>query len=113
MTENPMQLAQSPHIPGGDALGRFGALNAGSGSAVPRDVLSRLAKTIQLMRLDHVDAHLYRNGCDALVRSALEGSTASELEVALTDVMRHVEDGDYHWALMELRALTQLERAAC
>lgn len=108
-----MQLAQSPHLPGRDALGGYGRLNASSGSAVPRDILSRLAKTIQLMRLDHVDAHLYRNGCQALVRSALEESTASELEVALTDVMRHVEDGDYHWALMELRALTQLERVAC
>ena len=108
-----MQFAQSSHIAGGDTLSGFGALNAGPGSSVPRDILARLAKTIQLMRLDHVDAHLYRSGCDALVRSALEESTASALEVALTDVMRHVEDGDYHWALMELRALTQLERAAC
>lgn len=108
-----MYLAQASHSSTGNALGDFTPASANPGSLVPREVLSRLAKTIQLMRLDHVDAHLYRNGCDELVRSALQQSTASELEIALTDVMRHVEDGDYHWALMELRALTQMERIAC
>lgn len=108
-----MYVAEVPHDSPGHDIGGIMSASAGAVPAVPRDILNRLAKTIQLMRLDHVDAHLYRNGCDALVQNALRESTASELEVALTDVMRHVEDGDYHWALMELRALAQMEALAC
>lgn len=108
-----MSLVNVSHDSGGGALAVFGPAGADRDAIAARDVLGRLAKTIQLMRLDHADAHLYRDGCDALVQTAVQGSAASELEVALTDVMRHVENGDYHWALQELRVLNHWEPLAC
>lgn len=108
-----MYVAEFQQDSRGAAISGLVSARGHSAPSVPREILNRLAKTIQLMRLEHVDAHLYRSGCDALVQSALQGSTTLDLEATLTDIMRHVEDGDYHWALMELRALTQMERIAC
>src|SRR5919108_2149805 len=71
------------------------------------DVLRRLARTIQLMRLEHTDAHLYRDGCDALVEQAIDRSKWSGLRPALAQIMSRVEQGDYHCALRELRTIAQ------
>lgn len=79
----------------------------------PQEFLHRLARTIQLMRLDHSDAHLYRSGCDALVQHAIGVSNRSDLEEPLSEIMRRVEVGDYHRALTALRALTQSGWRAC
>ena len=79
----------------------------------PCDILRRLAQTIRLMRLDHGDAHFYRNGCDALVGQAVDASKWSGLRPALAQVMRLVEQGDYHWALVELRTISQPEWHTC
>ncbi len=79
----------------------------------PCGILKRLAQTIRLMRLDHGDAHLYRNGCDALVRQAIDASKWSGLRPALAQIMRLVEQGDYHWALIELRTISQPEWHTC
>jgi Flagellar protein FlbT len=84
-----------------------------TGSGSPCDILQRLAQTIQLMRLEHADAHLYRNGCDALVAQAIDGSKWSGLRPALTQIMCLVEQGDYHWALRELRTISQPEWHTC
>jgi hypothetical protein len=77
------------------------------------DMLQRLAQTIQLMRLEHTDAHLYRDGCDALVEQAVGGSKWSGLRPALAQIMGLVEQGDYHWALRELRTISQPEWHTC
>jgi hypothetical protein len=82
-------------------------------SVSPCDILRRLGQTIQLMRLDHTDAHLYRDGCDALVEQAVSGSQRSGLQPALAQVMRLVEQADYHWALRELRTISQQEWHTC
>jgi hypothetical protein len=82
-------------------------------SVSPCDILRRLGQTIQLMRLDHTDAHLYRDGCDALVEQAVSGSQRSGLQPALAQVMRLVEQADYHWALRELRMISQQEWHTC
>jgi hypothetical protein len=68
----------------------------------------RLAQVIQLMRLDHADAHLYRDGCDVLVRtrSTLPGGRDCGRAGANHGL---VGQGDYHCALMELRAISQPE----
>ncbi|MGE0119178.1 MAG: hypothetical protein AB7S71_06845 [Dongiaceae bacterium] len=79
----------------------------------PCEILEKLARTIQLMRLGHGDAHLYRNGCDALVQQAIGASKWMGLPPALTQIMRYVEQGDYHWALMELRTISQPEWHTC
>ena len=79
----------------------------------PCEILDKLARTIQLMRLDHGDAHLYRNGCDTLVQQAIGTSKWMGLPPALTQIMRYVEQGDYHWALMELRTISQPEWHTC
>lgn len=86
------------------------------GQARPNDpcaILRRLAQTIQLMRLDHTDAHLYRNGCDALVMQAVEASTWSGLAAALAHVTDMLEQGDYHNALMALRTVSLQDWHAC
>src|SRR5262245_63753470 len=77
------------------------------------EILQRLAEVIQLMRLDHADAHLYRDGCDALVQDAVDASKWSGLRPALTQIMKLVGQGDYHCALMELRAISQPEWHTC
>jgi len=77
------------------------------------EILQRLAQVVQLMRLDHADAHFYRDGCDVLVREAIEASKWSGLQSALAQVMSLVGQGDYHCALMELRAISQPEWHAC
>lgn len=84
-----------------------------AGPSSPCDTLQRLAQTIQLMRLEHTDAHLYRDGCDALVERAIDGSKWSGLRPALAQIMRLVEQGDYHWALRELRTISQPEWHTC
>jgi len=79
----------------------------------PCDILLRLAQAIHLMRLDPTDAHLYLDGCDALVERAIAASKWSQLPRALTQVMRLVTQRDYHWALIELRTITQPEWHSC
>jgi hypothetical protein len=79
----------------------------------PCEVLQRLAQVIQLMRLDHADAHLYRDGCDVLVQDAVDASKWSGLPPALAQIMSLVGQGDYHCALMELRAISQPEWHTC
>jgi hypothetical protein len=79
----------------------------------PCEILQRLAQVIQLMRLDHSDAHIYRDGCDALVRDAVDASKWSGLRPALAQIMSLVGQGDYHCALMELRAISQPEWHTC
>ena len=79
----------------------------------PSEILQRLAQVIQLMRLDHADAHIYRDGCDILVQDAVDASKWSGLRLALTQIMSLVEQGDYHCALMELRAISQPEWHTC
>ncbi len=79
----------------------------------PCEILQRLAQVIQLMRLDHADAHLYRDGCDVLVQDAVDASKWSGLRPALAQIMSLVGQGDYHCALMELRAISQPEWHTC
>jgi hypothetical protein len=79
----------------------------------PCEILQRLAQVVQLMRLDHADAHFYRDGCDVLVREAIDASKWSGLQPALARVMSLVGQGDYHCALMELRAISQPGWHAC
>jgi hypothetical protein len=79
----------------------------------PSEILQRLAQVIQLMRLDHADAHIYRDGCDILAQDAVDASKWSGLRPALTQIMGLVEQGDYHCALMELRAISQPEWHTC
>jgi hypothetical protein len=79
----------------------------------PSEILQRLAQVVQLMRLDHADAHLYRDGCDVLVEDAVDASKWSGLRPALTQIMKLVGQGDYHCALMELRAISQPEWHTC
>ncbi len=79
----------------------------------PCEILQRLAQIIQLMRLDHADAHLYRDGCDVLVLEAIDASKWSGLRPALAQVMSLVGQGDYHCALTELRAISQPEWHTC
>src|SRR5262245_15077070 len=79
----------------------------------PSEILQRLAQVIQLMRLDHADAHIYREGCDILAQEAVDASKWSGLRPALTQIMNLVGQGDYHCALMELRAVSQPEWHTC
>src|SRR5262245_8645468 len=79
----------------------------------PSEILQRLARVIQLMRLDHADAHIYRDGCDLLVQDAVGASKWKGLRPALTQIMSLVERGDYHCALTELRAISQPEWHTC
>jgi len=79
----------------------------------PFEILQRLAQVIQLMRLDHADAHIYRDGCDILAQEAADASTWSGLRPALTQILGLVAQGDYHCALMELRAISQPEWHTC
>lgn len=79
----------------------------------PTEILQRLAQVVQLMRLDHADAHVYRDGCDILAQEAVDASKWSGLRPALAQIMRLIEMGDYHCALMELRAITQPEWHTC
>jgi len=82
-------------------------------AASPCDILLRLAQTIQLMRLDPTDAHIYHDGCDALVERAIAASRWSQLPQALGQIMNLVTQRDYHWALRELRTITQPEWHTC
>jgi hypothetical protein len=86
---------------------------AGGPQNSPSEILQRLAQVIQLMRLDHADAHIYRDGCDILVRDAVDASKWTGLRPALTQIMGLVERGDYHCALTELRAISQPEWHTC
>jgi hypothetical protein len=79
----------------------------------PSEILQRLAQVIQLMRLDHADAHIYREGCDILAQEAVDASKWSGLRPALTQILNLVGQGDYHCALMELRAVSQPEWHTC
>ena len=79
----------------------------------PSEILQRLAQVIQLMRLDHADAHIYRDGCDLLVQDAVDASKWTGLRPALTQIMSLVGRGDYHCALQELRAISQPEWHTC
>jgi len=79
----------------------------------PCEILQRLAQVVQLMRLDHADAHFYRDGCDVLVQEAIDASKWSGLRPALSQIMNLVGQGDYHCALMELRAISQPEWHTC
>jgi hypothetical protein len=79
----------------------------------PSEILQRLAQVIQLMRLDHADAHIYREGCDILAQEAVDASRWSGLRPALTQILNLVGQGDYHCALMELRAVSQPEWHTC
>jgi hypothetical protein len=79
----------------------------------PCEILRRLAQVIQLMRLDHADAHIYRDGCDVLVQDAVDASKWSGLRPALAQILGLVGQGDYHCALMELRAISQPEWHTC
>jgi hypothetical protein len=92
-----------------DSLAERALAGRGIGAQATGDVLHRLARTIQLMRLEHTDAHLYRDGCDALVEQAIDGANGSGLRTALAQIMSLVEQGDYHWALRELRTIVQAE----
>ena len=82
-------------------------------SGDPCEILQRLAKVIQLMRLDHADAHFYRDGCAVLVQDAVEASKWSGLPRALAQILNLVEQADYHCALTELRAISQPEWHTC
>jgi len=94
-----------------------GAMAANIGSAKeldsPCDMLQRLAQMIQWMRLEPADAHIYREVCETIVRRATAVSKWSQLPQALAQIMRLVEQRDYHWALVELRTITQPEWHAC
>jgi len=79
----------------------------------PSLILQRLAQVIQLMRLDHADAHIYREGCDILAREAADASTWSGLRPALARIINLVAQGDYHYALVEPRAISQPEWHTC
>jgi hypothetical protein len=79
----------------------------------PFEILQRLAQVIQLMRLDHADAHVYREGCNILAREAVDASAWSGLGPALEQILSLVAQGDYHCALMELRAISQPEWHTC
>jgi hypothetical protein len=79
----------------------------------PCAILQRLAQVIQLMRLDHADAHIYRDGCDVLAQDAVNASKWSGLRPALAQIMNLVGKGDYHCALLELRAISQPEWHIC
>ena len=59
----------------------------------PCEILQRLAQVIQLMRLDHADAHFYRDGCDVLVQDAVDASKWSGLPRALAQIMNLVGAG--------------------
>jgi hypothetical protein len=96
-----------------DSLAQHALADGGLGAQATGDVLHRLGRTIQLMRLEHADAHLYRDGCDALVEQAIDGADGSGLRPALAQIMSLVERGDYHWALKELRMLAQPAGHAC
>src|SRR5580765_3713638 len=82
-------------------------------SGDPCEILQRLAKVIQLMRLDHADAHFYRDGCVVLVQDAVDASKWSGLPRALAQIPNLVEQADYHCALTELRAISQPEWHTC
>jgi hypothetical protein len=82
-------------------------------SGDPCEILQRLAKVIQLMRLDHADAHFYRDGCVVLVQDAVDASKWSGLPRALAQILNLVEQADYHCALTELRAISQPEWHTC
>jgi len=94
-----------------------GAIAANIGGAQeldsPCNVLQRLAQMIQRMRLEPADAHVYREVCETLVQRATAASKWSHLPQALAQIMRLVEQHDYHWALVELRTITQPEWHAC
>ena len=94
-----------------------GAIAANIGSAPelnsPCDMLQRLAQMIQRMRLEPADAHVYHEVCETLVQRATAASKWSHLPQALAQIMRLVEQRDYHWALVELRTITQPEWHAC
>jgi|SRR5215468_692860 len=79
----------------------------------PSEILQRLAHVIQLMRLDHADAHIYREGCDILAQEAVDASKWTGLRPALAQIMNLVGQGDYHCALTELRAISQPEWHTC
>jgi len=86
---------------------------AGGVQNSPSEILQRLAQVIQLMRLDHADAHIYRDGCDILAQDAVDASKWTGLGPALAQIMSLVERGDYHCALTELRAISQPEWHTC
>jgi hypothetical protein len=131
-TENPMQQVENTRKidtlvqralagaiaakPGRNA-GTHGRTARPAGARRPRsspcEILQRLAQVIQLMRLDHADAHLYRDGCDVLAEDAVDASKWSGLRPALAQIMNLVGQGDYHCALMELRAISQPEWHTC
>jgi hypothetical protein len=108
-------VGRSIHPREGRARGRDGEAGRQPLAAAgdPCDILQRLAQAIQLMRLDHGDAHFYLKGCETLVRQAIEASRWSGLKAALAQIMRLVEQGDYHWALIELRTISQPEWHRC
>jgi hypothetical protein len=106
-----MQLAYTstqPHsAAAGPAAGAPAKLRTAAADApAAQEFLHRLAKTIQLMRQDHADAHFYREGCDALVQHAIGIGAEANLEQPLSEVMSRVAVGDYHQALTTLRTLT-------
>jgi hypothetical protein len=116
-------LVQRALASGGIAAqpGRSGNAHARPGQAPserhpqsgPSEILQRLAQVIQLMRFDHADAHVYREGCDILAREAVDASAWTGLRPALEQILRLVAQGDYHCALMELRAISQPEWHTC
>ena len=93
----------------GGAMGTPDARAAWSQGGAPCDVLQRLAQTMQRMRLEPTEAHFYQAVCETLVARATAASKWSHLPQALAQIMRLVEQRDYHWALMELRTISQPE----
>jgi hypothetical protein len=112
-TRNPATLAQRAIAGGVGEVGGGRAGGADGQSGSPCDILQRLAQTIQLMRLDPADAHIYRDGCDGLVQRVIAVSKWSRLPQALAQIMHLVEQRDYRWALVELRAIMQPEWHTC
>jgi hypothetical protein len=58
-------------------------------------------------------AHFYSDGCAVLVQDAVDASKWSGLPRALAQILNLVEQGDYHCALTELRAISQPEWHTC
>lgn len=79
----------------------------------PCEVPQPPAQIIQLMRLEHPDPLLYRDGCGAVARTAIDASQWMGLQPALAEVMDVLTQGNHHWARTELRAISQLDWRTC
>jgi hypothetical protein len=90
-----------------------GVMGSSGQDSSPCDVLQRLAQMIQRMRLEPTEAHIYHEVCETLVARATASSKWSYLPQALAQIMRLVEQRDYHWALIELRTISQPEWHSC